>query len=1025
MSRMFQIISFVVLISFGLKGQEVELATQKGHSSAIGQVEFSNSGEHILSWGINNEGIIWDLNLRKVLTRFKIPESVNISGVKFVQGDKIVKVQSEQTTYFFDLSNDELKQQPNDGDTLFRKKNIFLDPNGIHKTYIKKGAIRKEEKGKWFPKYWMSVSYTNAAFHAFDISLEQDRIIGVAENNAIYCNEYVSGKKLEILQGHNSSALDICFSSDGKLFATAGKDRSIIVWDTETLNKQFRLFSNIFRKNTATFSHDGNQMHIGDELGNFYSINFDAVFPIPNVNSEPHSINKIAKSNYKGEPSYFICNSNNAVEIKQDLDNPEALKTIKFREHELTRPKGFLLQNLFNLYQEPIGEVKKCNISEDGKQILFTGETDLPNITLAQINKDKADHLYAYKDHRNWLDAQFFNKDQFVSVLDKSGTMYFWRAEDNEYYFRRDSLPFIINHFAVLDTNLIWISSNGKGQYMYNITEQTFQSISDVNSNSLFKVRGKIALSDLNHNLIFYDTDTFSVLTQFDGHTERVTDINFHPTKDMFITSSDDGTVKLWDYAQQELIASVIPFENNEVMIVTADNYYLVSKGAFDEIGFRYEGQFFYPDQFDLKYNRPDLVLEKLGYSNDVLIKAYHRAYKKRLKKLNFTEEALSGDFHLPELELLNKADLPIETDSKKLELKLHMSDSQDELESYKVWINDVAVLGSTGESIRSLHTSELTRTVPLNLSYGKNKIEVSVLNQSGAESYKEVVNIECTEGKKKPDAFIISIGVSKYKDENYNLAYATKDAVDIENLFTGSEYFNTVHTKSITDEDVVLESLDDIKAFLDQADVDDFVLIFVAGHGVLDENFDYYFASYDMNFSNPSERGIPYKKIEELVDGIKALKKLLILDTCHSGELDKDEIESRQKITDEEFPGKGKFRNAGTNVAFREDPLGFENINFLMKQVFLDLRKGTGATVISSSGGTELAFESPKYENGLFTYSLIDALQNNKADLNKDDMITVSELQSYLIEEVKQLSKGLQVPTSRIHNKEMDYRVW
>lgn len=1025
MNRLFQIISVILFISYGLKGQEVQLATQKGHSAEIGQVAFSNSGEHIISLGVNNECIIWDIKLRKVLTRFKIPEKVIVVGVKFIEDDQFVKVQSEKTTYRFNLSKDKLEQRPNDGDTLFRKKRLFLDPNGIHKTYIKKGAIRKEEKGKWFPNYWMSVSYTNASFQSFDVSLKSNLIIGVAENNAIYCNEYISGKKIDILQGHNSSALDVCFSSDGKLFATAGKDRSIIIWDAKTLTKQFRLFSNIFRKNTATFNHDGNQMHIGDELGNLYSINFDAVFPSPSVREEPQSINKITKSTFKGEPSYFICTSNNALEIKQNINTPEAAKTIKFREHELTRPKGYLLQNLFNLYQEPIGEVKKCDISADGKTILFTGETDLPNITLAEINKDKTDHLYAYKDKRNWLDAQFLSPDRFVSVLDRSGTLYFWSIENKEYFFRRDSLPFIINHFAVIDTNSIWISSNGQGQYIYSIDDQKYELITAVNSNSLFRVKGKIALSDPNHRLIFYDTDTFSIVSEFVGHTERVTDVSFHPSKNMFITSSDDGTIKLWDYTKEELIASVIPFENNEIMIITADNYYLVSKGAFDEIGFRYEGQFFYPDQFDLKFNRPDLVLEKLGYSNDVLIKAYHRAYKKRLKKLNFTEEALSGDFHLPELELLNKSEIPLEVDSKKLELKLRMTDSKDNLESYKVWINDVAVLGSTGKSVRTLKTSNLTRTVPLNLSYGENKIEVSVLNQSGAESYKEVLNVVCTEGKKKPDAYIISIGVSMYKDENYNLAYAKKDAVDIENLFTGSEYFNTVHTKSITNQEVVLECLDEIKAFLDQAEVDDFVLIFVAGHGVLDENFDYYFASYDMNFSNPSERGIPYKKIEELVDGIKALKKLLILDTCHSGELDKDEIESRQKITDEEFPGKGQFRNAGVNVAYREDPLGFENINFLMKQVFLDLRKGTGATVISSSGGTELAFESPKYENGLFTYSLIDGLQNNKADLNKDGVINISELQSYLIREVKELSKGLQVPTSRIHNKEMDYRVW
>lgn len=1022
-----KLVCFILVLVFKAScafGQEVELAAQKGHSSAISQVEFSENGEHLLSWGTNNEGIIWDLNLRKALTRFKLPEITEVTGLKFTHEDQFVKIQSKKNTYYFELSTDKLTSTSNDGDTLFREKNIFIDPDGLHKTFIKKGGIKKEKKDRFFARYWIAVSYTNASFYSFDVSLENNLIVGVAENNAIYCNTYKKGKKIDVLQGHNSSARDVRFSPDGKLFATAGEDRSIIIWDAQTLKMKYRLFSNIFRKNTAVFSHDGNQIHVGDELGNLYSINFDAVFPTTSVESNPQSINNIVKSHYKDEPSYFACNSNNSMDIKQDLNKIEPLKSIKFRQHELTQSKGLLLQNIFGLYQDPIGEVKRCDVSKDGKTVLLTGKTDIPNITLARLDKNETKHFYAYEDHRIWVDAKFINKNAFVSVLDSSGVLYLWRQDKNDYFFKKDSLPFIINNISVLDTNTIWINSSGQGQYLYKINDKKYQKISDINSNSLFHVKSKIVLSDMDHQLVFMNPNTFKGEATFKGHTERITDISFHPEKDVFISSSDDGSVRLWDYSKEELIASIIPFKNNEVMIFTSDNYYLISKGAIDEIGFRYKGQFFYPDQFDLKFNRPDLVLEKLGYTNKELIKAYHRAYEKRLKKLNFTEEALSGDFHLPELKILNKAELPTETETKDLELKLHMVDTKDKLASYKIWINEVAVLGSTGKSIRSLNTSELTRSVSLNLSYGENKIEVSVLNQSGAESYKEVINIVCNEGKEKPDAYIISIGVSKYKIERYNLAYAAKDAYDIENLYNNSGYFGTIHTKSITDENVTLESLDEISAFLNQADVDDFVLIFVAGHGVLDEDFDYYFASYDMDFNNPSERGIPYKKIEELVDGIKALKKLLILDTCHSGELDEDEVEKRENITTDSQE-KWRFRNAGQGVAFKEDPLGFDNINFLMKQVFLDLRRGTGATVISSSGGTELAFESPKYENGLFTYCLIDAIQSNKADINRDNVITVSELQLYLTQEVKKLSKGLQIPTSRIHNKEMDYRVW
>lgn len=1024
MNKIFILIFMIVLANSHVLSQQVQLATQKGHSASIDQLEFSQKGEHLLSWGVNNEGIIWDLKLRKALTRIKLPEEVDVIGLKFINDDQFVKIQSPEQTYTFELQTDELKKIPFDGDSLFRKKDLFFDPDGKHKTFIDKGNIKKKRKNRWFPRYWLSVSYTHADFYAFDVSREYNLIVGVAENNVIYCHDYKWGRELDVLLGHNSAAMDVRFSHDGRLFATAGKDRSIIIWDTKTRKKKFRLYSNIFRKNTAAFSHDGNQIHVGDELGNLYSINFDAVFPMTTVHEDPQSINNIQKANYNGSPAYLISNSNNAMEVKQDMNNSEALKTVRFRQHELTRPKGYLLQNLFGFYQKPIGEVKTCDVSPDEKSVLLTGETDLPNITLARLDNKKVRHLYAYEDYRNWKDAQFLNKDDFVSFLDNSGTLYLWKKQYKDFYFQKDSLPFMIDHIAVMDENRVWISSKENGQYIYQMDDQELTKMDDISANALFYIKDKIVVSAPNHDLLFIDPAEKEIIATFSGHTERITDISFHPTKNVFISSSDDGTIKLWNYDEERLIASIIPVDEKEVMIITADNYYLISKGAMDEIGFRYEGQFFYPEQFDLKYNRPDLVLKKLGYTNEDLIKAYHRAYKKRLKKLNFTEEALSGDFHLPELEITNKSEIPIETNNKEITLDLHFKDDEDKLESYKVWINDVAVLGSSGKSVREKDTSRLKASVPLKLGRGDNKIEVSVLNQSGAESYKEVLNVKCTRGKEKPDAYIISIGISKYQNERYNLAYATKDARDIQRLFDNSEYFGNVHTKSITDEEVVLESLAEIAAFLDLADVDDFVMVFIAGHGVLDENFDYYFASYDMDFSNPSGRGIPYKKIEELVDGIKALKKLLILDTCHSGELDKEEIEARQKDNDD-LPEDGKFRNAGMDVAFREDPLGFENINFLMKQVFLDLRRGTGATVISSSGGTELAFESPKYENGLFTYSLIDALKSQKADVNKDDEITVSELQSYLIEEVKKLSNGKQVPTSRIHNKEMDYRVW
>ena len=137
---------------------------------------------------------------------------------------------------------------------------------------------------------------------------------------------------------------------------------------------------------------------------------------------------------------------------------------------------------------------------------------------------------------------------------------------------------------------------------------------------------------------------------------------------------------------------------------------------------------------------------------------------------------------------------------------------------------------------------------------------------------------------------------------------------------------------------------------------------------------------------------------------------------------MDKDEVEEAE---DQEEQGDLIFRNVGKSVKLKDNPLGLQSTNDLMKSLFTDLRRGTGATVISSSGGTELSIEGNNYKNGLFTYCLLEGLNSGAADMNGDKEVYLSELQRYLSQQVRILSKGLQTPTSRIQNKELDYRIW
>jgi hypothetical protein len=83
------------------------------------------------------------------------------------------------------------------------------------------------------------------------------------------------------------------------------------------------------------------------------------------------------------------------------------------------------------------------------------------------------------------------------------------------------------------------------------------------------------------------------------------------------------------------------------------------------------------------------------------------------------------------------------------------------------------------------------------------------------------------------------------------------------------------------------------------------------------------------------------------------------------------------------------------------------------------------GAAVISSSSGNEYSLEGEQWKNGVFTYALLNCLKNRGADSNRDQAVTVNELQGYVIEQVRKLTQGGQNPTVRRENLEHDFVVY
>jgi hypothetical protein len=565
-----------------------------------------------------------------------------------------------------------------------------------------------------------------------------------------------------------------------------------------------------------------------------------------------------------------------------------------------------------------------------------------------------------------------------------------------------------------------------------------------------------------------WDAESGELLKGIGGHNEWIRSAQFD-TSSQFIYSKEDG-IKKWDVKEGNIVRSIpfdgdcldMNFENDLVifhknslltlydlenekeifswvaidstdyLVKTPDGYYLATKNALKWISFKLNNKTYSFEQFDLKYNRPDIVLSRLGRASQDLIDAYHQAYIKRIKRMGFTEEQLSGEFHVPETQIENFEYMPV-IDESEIELELNFNDSKYNLDRYNIWINDVPVFGMYGKSLRGEQSNTYSVNETISLSKGDNKIQVSCLNEKGAESYKETEFITYEPKKsEKPSLYVVAVSVSEYQDKSMNLEYSVKDGREIAELYSqmSSGKYANVYVDTLFNESATTENLLGVKEHLMQSHVDDEVILFVSGHGLLDENLDFYFASYNVDFNNPSVNGISYDVLEGLLDSIPARKKLMLMDACHSGEIDKEDTEIASDtviLADGQKSGLKTYSYRGTTFGQNGDTekLGLKNSFDLMQELFANLKRGSGAVVISAAGGMGYALEGAQWNNGVFTYSILDGLYNGHADVNGDEQVSVSELRTFVIQEVDRLTNGRQQPTCRQENLEFDWRVW
>ena len=239
-------------------------------------------------------------------------------------------------------------------------------------------------------------------------------------------------------------------------------------------------------------------------------------------------------------------------------------------------------------------------------------------------------------------------------------------------------------------------------------------------------------------------------------------------------------------------------------------------------------------------------------------------------------------------------------------------------------------------------------------------------------------------------ERWAVVIGVAEYEKKDLRLPYADNDADKFYDflLSPSGGGFPRDHVRKLTNKQVTLPSLRSaLGTFLRQAKREDYVVIYLSGHGVPDPRTtnNFYFLPSQADLKDLAGSAVEMSEVLKWVSDIPASRKLLITDACHSGALGTA------------GPAKGSNR---VNEFLRNLGQAYE-----------------GLVVLTSSEGYQLSQVYEEKKHSYFTYFLLRALQEDASQVDgsitgtKDGVVDPREAYEWVRKQVMKATENAQIP--------------
>jgi WD40 repeat protein len=451
-----------------------------------------------------------------------------------------------------------------------------------------------------------------------------------------------------------------------------------------------------------------------------------------------------------------------------------------------------------------------------------------------------------------------------------------------------------------------------------------------------------------------------------------------------------DGTIRWYRMADgAPLLSLYIHPDGRRWVLWTPEGYYDASAGAEDLIGWHVnqgkdkEALFYPASRFRSTYYRPDII--------DKILDTYNEAEAIRLanQSSNRTQSTVRLEQALPPIVRILSPTNFTEVSSTTVTLTYQaFSPGGEEIKQVRILIDGRPVetqraLKTVSQGDKNAQTQSITippRDVVLQVlaenKFGWSEPATVSLKWKGASVPQGGPDVL------KPTLYVLAIGVSDYKNPDYKLTFAAKDAMDFASLIRAQKggLYKDVVVRTLINADAtkdkILEGLEWIQKETTSRDV---AMIFLAGHGINDNTGAFFFMPHEAQTESLRRTCLMFTEFKHTVSTI-AGKVVLFVDACHSGNI-----------------------LGGRRAA--------PNIDMLVHEM---ASVESGAVVFTSSTGRQYSLEDERWGNGAFTKALLEGLQG-EADWFRNGTITVKTLDAYIADQVKKLTQGQQAPTCSV----------